>query len=142
MEVGLPFQQQRLTKWRYTQSHLWFVTLRQVRWSVESLDCLLHAGKDIGSLQATLQSLRRNGIRPILNYAAENDVAKAGATAMGQSEAEAFDSNLSTYLQTVRDTSNTDGKGFVVLKVAFSSCSTCSSHRPSCNATASRYEQH
>ena len=97
----------------------------------------MHAGKDIGSLQATLQSLRGHGIQAILNYAAENDVAKDGVTDMGQSEAEAFDSNLSTYLQTVQDTRNTDGKGFVVLKVGFSSCSTCYSNRPSCNAMAS-----
>ena len=97
-------------------------------------DCLVHAGKDLGSLQTTLQSLRSNGIRPILNYAAENDVAKDSAAAMGQSEA--FDSNLSTYLRTVRDTSNADGKGFVVLKVGLSSCNTCYSDRPSCNAMA------
>ena len=63
--------------------------------------------------------LRQHGIRPILNYAAEDDVSDAPtAVECAVAAAErASDCNLRPFLKSVEDAGNREGKGFVQAKV-------------------------
>ena len=74
-----------------------------------------------------MQYLERHGIRPILNYAAEDDVSgsrSTGPEAAGQPGGDAaaaeraLDRNLSTFLRSVADSDNTRNRAFVAAKVA------------------------
>ena len=81
-------------------------------------------------INCAVQYLERHGIRPILNYAAEDDVSGSqGAEAAGQpggsdgdaaaSAAErALDRNLATFLRSVADSDNARNRAFVAAKVA------------------------
>lgn len=76
-------------------------------------------------LMLGLQYLERHGIRPILNYAAEDDVGGAGgAEAAGQADngaaaaERALDRNLATFLRSVADSDNARNRAFVAAKVA------------------------
>ncbi|DBA95567.1 TPA: hypothetical protein ACH3X3_013417 [Trebouxia sp. C0006] len=71
------------------------------------------------TLKPTADMLRQHGIRPILNYAAEDDVSDA-PTAVESADAaaeRASDCNLRPFLKSVEDAGNREGKGFVQAKV-------------------------
>jgi len=77
------------------------------------------AGECEHTLKPTADMLRQHGIRPILNYAAEDDVSDA-PTAVESADAaaeRASDCNLRPFLKSVEDAGNREGKGFVQAKV-------------------------
>lgn len=69
------------------------------------------------------QYLEENGIRPILNYAAEDDVSEEGdaeEVACPHAAAErCLDRNAAIFMRSVRDSDNTRNRAFVAIKVLF-----------------------
>ena len=63
--------------------------------------------------------LRKHGIRPILNYAAEDDVSGSAAHMQCADSAgeQLCDRNMLPFLKSVQDCGDRDGKGFVQAKV-------------------------
>ena len=80
---------------------------------------MLSAGECEHTLKPTADMLRKYGIRPILNFAAEDDVSSAPSLAdCADAAAErASDRNLQPFLKSVEDAGNREGKGFVQAKV-------------------------
>ncbi len=67
-----------------------------------------------------LQYLEQNGIRPILNYAAEDDVSEEPeeATSCPHAAAErCLDRNMAIFMRSVRDSDNIRNRAFVAIKV-------------------------
>lgn len=76
-------------------------------------------GECENSLSPTANMLRKHGISPILNYAAEDDVSSESAQVKCADTAgeQACDRNMLPFLKSVADCGNRDGKGFVQAKV-------------------------
>ena len=81
-------------------------------------------GECEATLKPTADMLRKHGIRPILNFAAEDDVSTSTAhSESAQVECadalaeRANDRNLQPFLKSVEDAGNREGKGFVAAKV-------------------------
>ena len=68
-----------------------------------------------------LQYLEENGIRPILNYAAEDDVsddADEAASSCPHAAAErCLDRNMAIFMRSIRDSDNARNRAFVAIKV-------------------------
>ena len=67
-----------------------------------------------------LQYLEDNGIRPILNYAAEDDVSEEPeeATSCPHATAErCLDRNMAIFMRSIRDSDNSRNRAFVAIKV-------------------------
>lgn len=68
-----------------------------------------------------VQYLEQNGIRPILNYAAEDDVSEEPeeATSCPHAAAErCLDRNMAIFMRSIRDSDNIRNRAFVAIKVA------------------------
>ncbi|EIE22093.1 hypothetical protein COCSUDRAFT_83484 [Coccomyxa subellipsoidea C-169] len=76
-------------------------------------------GECVDSIQPTLQYLERHGIRPILNYAAEDDVNNEfGCEGCPVAAAERkLDRNLDIFMRSIRDSDNIRNRAFVAIKV-------------------------
>lgn len=72
------------------------------------------------SLSPTATMLRKHGIRPILNYAAEDDVSSSPAQVRcADTAAELIcDRNMLPFLKSIADSGNREGKGFIQAKVS------------------------
>lgn len=68
-----------------------------------------------------VQYLEENGIRPILNYAAEDDVsndADEAASSCPHAAAErCLDRNMAIFMRSIRDSDNARNRAFVAIKV-------------------------
>ena len=67
-----------------------------------------------------MQYLKQNGIRPILNYAAEDDISQEPEEAASCPHAAAercLDRNMAIFMRSVRDSDNTRNRAFVAVKV-------------------------
>ena len=75
------------------------------------------------SLSPTANMLRKHGIRPILNYAAEDDVSSSPVQVQCQDTAAELvcDRNMLPFLKSIEDSGNREGKGFIQAKVCQSS---------------------
>ncbi|CAL5224266.1 g6925 [Coccomyxa viridis] len=77
-------------------------------------------GECVESIQPTLKYLEENGIRPILNYAAEDDVSAEPeeATSCPHAAAErCLDRNTAIFMRSIRDSDNFGNRAFVAIKV-------------------------
>ena len=94
---------------------------------------LYFAGECEASLIPTADMLRKHGIRPILNYAAEDDVSSTPAETVCADTAgeQLCDRNMLPFLKSVADCSNREGKGFVQAKVR-----QLQMHHTSCNQSS------
>jgi hypothetical protein len=64
-----------------------------------------------------VQYLERNGIRPILNYAAEDDVSDGdGASPVAAAERK-LDRNMNIFMQSIHNSDNVRNRAFVAIKV-------------------------
>ncbi len=66
-----------------------------------------------------VQYLERHGIRPILNYAAEDDVKEEGggdSCPLAAAERK-LDRNLDIFMRSIRDSDNVRNRAFVAIKV-------------------------
>lgn len=82
--------------------------------------CLVvDAGECEHSLSPTANMLRKHGIRPILNYAAEDDVSSSSAQVQCTDTAAELmcDRNMLPFLKSIEDSGNRQGKGFIQAKV-------------------------
>ena len=70
-------------------------------------------------MKSVAQYLERHGIRPILNYAAEDDVNNEfGCEGCPVAAAERkLDRNLDIFLRSIRDSDNVRNRAFVAIKV-------------------------
>ncbi|KAL3143867.1 hypothetical protein ABBQ32_003688 [Trebouxia sp. C0010 RCD-2024] len=71
------------------------------------------------SLSPTANMLRKHGIRPILNYAAEDDISDSPAPILSADTAaeQLCDRNMLPFLKSIEDSASREGKGFVAAKV-------------------------
>ena len=68
-----------------------------------------------------MQYLEENGIRPILNYAAEDDVTEepeAGAACPHAAAERCLDRNMAIFMRSIADSDNTRNRAFVAIKVS------------------------
>ena len=80
---------------------------------------VVSSGECERSLSPTANMLRKHGIRPILNYAAEDDVTDSpGPIQSADTAAEQLcDCNMLPFLKSIEDSGSREGKGFVAAKV-------------------------
>lgn len=90
---------------------------------------MVSVGECEHSLSPMADMLRKHGIRPILNYAAEDDVTGSPAHVQCADTAaeQLCDRNMLPFLKSIEDSASRPGKGFVAAKV---SPSTPYSHMP------------
>ena len=79
----------------------------------------MNTGECEHSLSPTANMLRKHGIRPILNYAAEDDVSSSVAQLQCADTAaeQVCDGNMLPFLKSIADSGNREGKGFIQAKV-------------------------
>ena len=79
------------------------------------------AGECGASIKPTLQFLAQNGIRPILNYAAEDDTGseapEGGTEATWKKQEAGCDARAATFLRSVAEADTSSGCAFVAVKV-------------------------
>lgn len=92
--------------------------------------CLLviTSGECERSLSPTANMLRKHGIRPILNYAAEDDISDSPAPILSADTAaeQLCDRNMLPFLKSIEDSASREGKGFVAAKVCHTNL--CTQH--------------
>lgn len=83
---------------------------------------MVDTGECEHSLSPTANMLRKHGIRPILNYAAEDDVSSSPAQVRCADTAAELvcDRNMLPFLKSIEDSGNREGKGFIQAKVCHS----------------------
>ena len=80
---------------------------------------VVNTGECEHSLSPTANMLRKHGIRPILNYAAEDDVSSSPAQVQCADTATELicERNMLPFLKSIADSGNREGKGFIQAKV-------------------------
>ena len=95
---------------------------------MKQTDCsVVNTGECEHSLSPTANMLRKHGIRPILNYAAEDDVSSSPAQVQCADTAAELvcDRNMLPFLKSIADSGNREGKGFIQAKVCPKSIYVC-----------------
>lgn len=78
----------------------------------------MYTGENVEEIQPTLEYLEHNGIRGIINYAAEDDVSSEDAGVASELAFErACDKRLGTFMTSIDVQDNSRNTGFVAIKV-------------------------